>query len=260
MKHTSYFRTSSMFLLMVAGLISRGQITLDHTYSGWASVANLSVSGYKYHVLDTQAKTLKLYNTDHSLWKTVNLSVPAGYTLMTNVYNVSENLFSLDNKVGFSYSYYITTPSYTVETMVVNENGTALLTIPGANYAYAYDAGGEAKLLAYIANSANSTYTTKVYNLPGTLISGFSPETADRQFPFPNPAGEFITIPYSAEMVGLQGEVLIYNLSGALVKSYVVDNTFDQLMIPADNLVSGTYLYKIRNSTSETGSGKFVVQ
>ncbi|MBM3435873.1 MAG: hypothetical protein FJY07_06630, partial [Bacteroidetes bacterium] len=83
--------TVIVFMVCTISLVY-SQIMLDHTYSGWASVANLSVSGYKYHVLDTQTETLKLYNTDHSLWKTVNLSVPSGYTLMTNVYNVSENL------------------------------------------------------------------------------------------------------------------------------------------------------------------------
>ena len=159
--------------LVLLGTAGKSQISLEHTYNGYTYVANLSNSGYKYYVLDTQNETLKLYNPDHSLWKSVNLSVPGGYQLFTSVYNVSENLFSLDDKVGFSYSYYTTTPSYQSETKVINENGTILLTIPGAAYAYAVELEDEAKLLAYITNYSTNVTTTKVYDLPGNMTINF---------------------------------------------------------------------------------------
>jgi hypothetical protein len=251
----------AFFLWMAITMVDTySQITLDHTYTGWASVTNLAVSGYKYHVLDSQAKTLKLYNTNHSLWKTINLSVPAGYTLMTNVYNVSENLFSLDGTVCFSYSYYITTPSYIVETKVIKENGTVLLTVPGATYAYANEVDGESKLFAYITDYTSSTYTTKVYDLPGDFATGIDSDINQHKLPFPNPADQFITIPYSEDLIGQLGKISVNDMQGECLKTYVVDNTFDYLVIRTIDYPSGTYLYKIENSSTETSSGKFVIK
>lgn len=236
------------------------QINLEQTYTGWASVTNLAVSGYKYNVLDVNTKTLKLYHPDHSLWKTINLSVPNGYTLQSSVYNVSENLFTLDGKVCFAYSYYTTNPSYTSESRVINENGTILLTIAGATYAYAYQVENEAKLLAYITNYTTGATTSKVYSLPGMLVTGVSSNKIETPTPYPNPADSYIIIPYSQEMIGNQGEISVYDISGNCLKTYQIDNTFDHLRIPTGFFASGIYIYKIRNSTSETGSGKFVVR
>lgn len=260
MKRLINITAALILLMMYSSGYTFGQITLDHTYNGWASVSNLAISGYKYHVLDTESKTLKLYNTDHSLWKTVNLSVPAGYTLLTSVYNVSENLFSLDGKVGFTYSYYQTTPSVQYETRVINENGTILLTIAGATYAYAYEVDGEAKLLAYITNYSTSTTTTKVYSLPGNFVTGVATNLTEGMYPFPNPSENYITIPYSREMIGQQGEIQIFDLSGNCIRSFSVDNSFNQLLIRTDDFPGGTYLYKIMNPTFETYSGKFVIR
>jgi hypothetical protein len=252
----------AIVLIMLASLGNpvRSQITLEHTYNGYTYVANLSVSGYKYYVLDTQNETLKLYHPDHSIWKTINLTVPAGYELMTTVYNVSENLFSLDDKVCFSYSYYILTPNYEAETKVINENGAVLLTITGANYAYAYDIEGEAKLLAYITNYSTNFTTTKVYDLPGNLTSGEYQFIDENRLPFPNPAQNSILIPYNSDDMKLGGTIQIFGLLGNLVREYNVDSYFDKLTIDSSIFPPETYFYMINNSTGEIGSGKFVIK
>jgi hypothetical protein len=260
MRYTAFTKVLVATLFVFTSVVSISQITLDHTYTGWASMSNLAISGYKYHVLDTETKTLKLYNINHSLWKTVNLSVPAGYTLLTSVYNVSENLFSLDGKVGFTYSYYQTTPSVQYETRVINENGTILLTIAGATYAYAYEVDGEAKLLAYITNYTSSTTTTKVFDLPGDLTTNVVSLTSESRLPFPNPAIDGITIPYPANEMTEGGEIRVFNSGGQLMKSFQVDQTFNHIIIRPGMLSSGVYHYKILNSTGELDAGSFVVR
>jgi hypothetical protein len=257
--------TTRLFLVFIcfaalAVIPARGQITLDHSYTGWASVANLDISGYKYYVLDVQNETLKLYNTNHSLWKSVNLSVPAGYQLMTAVYNVSENLFSLDGKVGFTYSYHTTSPDYQVETRVINENGTVLLTVSDANYAWVVKVEEDAKLLAYITNSTTNATTTKVYDLPGELTTEVVNVPSESLLPFPNPAINVLTIPYPSDEMTEGGEIRVFNSGGQLMKSYQVDNTFDYIIIRPGTLSAGAYHYKVLNSTGELDAGSFVVQ
>jgi len=250
----------ALIVLLLLGNHVKSQITLDHTYNGWASVANLEISGYKYYVLDVQNETLKLYNTDHSLWKSVNLSVPAGYQLTTTVYNISENLFSLDGKVCFTYSYYTTTPDYQSETIVINENGTVLLTIAGANYAYAVKVEEDTKLLVYITNYTTNVTTTKVYDLPGDLTTEVSSLPSESLLPFPNPAMDVLTIPYPSGEMTEGGEIRVFNSGGRLMKSYQVDNTFNHIIIQPGTLSSGVYHYKILNSTGELDAGSFVVR
>jgi hypothetical protein len=248
-----------LIILVLLGNPVRSQITLEHTYNGYTYVADLSVSGFKYYVLDTQNETLKLYHPDHSIWKTINLIVPSGYQLMTTVYNVSENLFSLDGKICFSYSYYITTPAYQAETKVINENGTILLTISGANYAYAYDVEGEAKLLAYITNYSTNVTTTKVYDLPGNLTTGENQLIDEKRLPFPNPAQNSILIPYNPNDMKQGGTIEILGFSGNLLRKYSVDSTFDNLTIDSSTFPPGTYFYRINSSTGEVDSGKFII-
>jgi hypothetical protein len=38
----------ALIVLLLLGNQVKSQITLDHTYNGWASVANLDISGYKF--------------------------------------------------------------------------------------------------------------------------------------------------------------------------------------------------------------------
>lgn len=248
-----------LFAIFLSSYKAVGQLTLEHTYNGYTYVADLSVSGYKYYALDTQNETLKLYYPDHSIWKSVNLSVPNGYQLMTTVYNVSENLFSLDDKIAFSYSYYTTTPTYQAETKIINENGTVLLTIPGATYAYAVEVDGEAKLLAYITNYSTNITTTKVYDLPGDMTTGEKQILGQNLKPFPNPAQNSITIPYNPQEMYNGGTIEIFEMSGSCIRHYLVDGNFDNLIIDSSTLPKGAYFYRIKNPTKETGSGKFVI-
>ena len=250
----------ALVVFVLLGNQVKSQITLEHTYNGYTSLANLSISGYKYYVLDTQNETLKLYHPDHSIWKSVNLSVPNGYQLMSTVYNVSENLFSLDDKVGFSYSYYTTTPSYQSETKVINENGTVLLTIPGATYAYAVEVEDEAKLLAYITNYSTNVTTTKVYDLPGNMTTGEYQNYGENLLPYPNPAQTSIVIPYNPEDMMDGGIIEIFEMSGNCIRQYRIDGYFDNLTIDSSTFPVGTYLYRISNSNEEKASGKFVIR
>jgi len=250
----------ALIVFVLLGNQVKSQITLEHTYNGYASVVNLSVSGYKYYVLDTQNETVKLYHPDHSIWKSINLSVPAGYQLMTTVYNVSENLFSLDGKVGFTYSYYITSPNYHAETRVINENGTVLLTIAGSNYAYAVKVEEDTKLLAYIINYTTNVTTTKVYDLPGNMTTGDYQLYGENLLPYPNPAQNSIIIPYNPEDMMDGGIIEIFEMSGNCIRQYRIDYYFDNLTIDSSTFPAGTYTYRINNLNEEKGSGKFVIR
>ena len=127
-----------ILLLVLFSLLAtaRAQIVLEKTYPASTGLTELAISGYKYFLMDAVNNQCRLYNMDHSVWKTINLSVPAGMYLY-DVRYVSETLFNSDNKVELAYIYYsydTTLLYYTYYTRVINENGAELLSIPGCSY------------------------------------------------------------------------------------------------------------------------------
>src|SRR5690606_19330689 len=123
-------------MIVVALLISastNAQITLEHTYNVSANnvglvVVQLANSGAKYVVTEPAQHQVKLYNTNHSLWKTIPIPSISGYTF-SNVMHISENLFNLDAQVECVAYYYSTTPVQ-YYTKIINESGAVIKDLP----------------------------------------------------------------------------------------------------------------------------------
>lgn len=252
MKRLTFF----LALLFSVSIQSQGQITLEHTYTGVsAAYINLPVSGYKYYVMDAANSQCRLYNNDHSLWKTINLSIPANYYLYDIQY-VTENLFNTDNTIELlyvSYTYNTALAYYTYDTRIANENGTVLLSVPGGGYSYVYPAQTGSKLFMWVYNYAvsPSIVNTMIYSIPGqtaTRINDYPvEEKVSLQKAFPNPATNAVTIPYSLPPNVKQAELKLYNVSGTLVKSFSIDHTFETIVVQTSDLPAGMYLYRIES-------------
>jgi hypothetical protein len=126
--------------------------------------------------MDVGANQCRIYNTDHTLWKTINLAVPAGNYLY-DIKFVSENLFTLDNSLCLAYVYYYyneLNQYYTFQARVIKETGEELISIPGCQYLYLHKLEEPgSKLLAYSYNYSVSPYTiqTHAFSLPGYLTT-----------------------------------------------------------------------------------------
>lgn len=150
------------------------QIVLESTYPHSGTYTKLANSGYKFFVMDVGANQCRIYN-NHTLWKTINLSVPSNHYLY-DIKFVTENLFTTDNSLCLVYIYYNYNSAgqyYTYTAKVIKENGTELLTIPGCQYFYVQTIpDGGAKMVAYSYNYSVSPVTiqTHVSDLPGHLL------------------------------------------------------------------------------------------
>lgn len=85
--------------------IAFAQISPEYTYNYSAAYTNLRYSGDKLFIMDVPENQCRIYNMDHSLWKTINLSVPANHYLYDIRY-VSEGLFTDDERLSLAYIYY----------------------------------------------------------------------------------------------------------------------------------------------------------
>jgi hypothetical protein len=251
------------FLVLMT--ISNAQITLEQTYPASATLTELGVSGYKYYLMDVTNNQCRLYNTDHSLWKTIALTIPAGMYLY-NIQYVSDTLFNKDNKVELAYTYYsydTTLYYYTYYTRVIDEDGIELLAIPGCSYVDIVNASTNGtKMLAYVYDYSIILYTlnTLVYSLPGHLPPG-GISTAREDYlknAYPNPASSAVMIPYQLPQGINDAQILLMNVSGQILKSYRVDHTFQELIIPIRELPKGVYLYQLKTDQGIIGSGKLI--
>lgn len=260
--------TFILALLISVSIHSQGQITLEHTYSSVsAAYINLPVSGYKYYVMDVANSQCRLYNNDHSLWKTINLSIPLNNVLYDIQY-VTENLFNTDDMIEMlyvSYNYNSALAYYTYDTRITNENGTLLLSIPGGGYSYVYPAQTGSKLFIWVYNFSvsPSTVNTLVYSIPGQTTNGTNDSPANEPVSlrkaFPNPATNAVTIPYTLPANVNQAELKLYNISGNEVKSYTIDHTFDNLVVQTSDLAAGMYLYRIESGAFKSETYKLSV-
>ena len=102
------------------------QITLEQSYSTDAPIGSikLSLSGDKYiyfHNTGGSYDTVKLYNANHSVFKTISVPQISGLGVVLLSY-VSETLFNLDTLVEYMVLYHNQTNTI-IHTYVYNENG-----------------------------------------------------------------------------------------------------------------------------------------
>lgn len=260
--------TTSLFSLLITFLSA--QVSLNKTYNYSTSVVKLETLGYKYFLMDVPNAQCRIYNLDHSLFKTINCSVPSGYYLADLKY-ISQNLFDADSGIELvftSYKYVPTTTSYyyIYNSKIINEDGTQIQNIDGARYIYVNQTEANIyKLFAYCYDYSvfPETVWTNIYNLPGVpVISSmlWDDEPKVKLDAYPNPAIKTVTLAYRLPEKVSEGVLYLYDNSGRQVNQFVVDQHSDHLSLDVSQYQSGVYHYFIEYENTKTPSGKLVIQ
>ena len=261
-------KTGFLLVLLFAFGFAHSQITFEHSYDYSGNYTKLANSGYKIYLMDVVNSKCLIYNTNHTSWKTINLSVPANNYLYDIKY-VSENLFTTDNSLALAYVYYsydATNQYYTYTARIIKENGTELQTIPGCQYLYIVDLGElGTKMEAYVFDYSQLYYTvkTRYYTLPGNLINGVQDKSIiglSASKAYPNPAGAIATIPYTLPDGQFEGTLTITDMQGKAVQTYTVDRNFDHIIIETGQLPRGVYLYYLQSGNYSSPAEKLIVQ
>lgn len=250
-----------------AGTQAKGQITLDHTYQSANTqlyMVNLEYSGLKYIIRSqsTSSRYIKLYNLNHSLWKTIDLN---GYPKLTyntpsgprtqNIHEVlyiTEALFDCDSALEFMY---VLLEGGRYFTGIYKENGTAVFTVDSCAPALKinvpqeqrpiYNTPGGTKMILSHMNG-----TARVYNVPCTLknpllVHAPGSTTEGAMNVFPNPADNRITVSYKLPAGYHEGTLIVVDANGREIKRYTVDDTFSSLSLSSEDLSAGTYFYSL---------------
>lgn len=146
-------------------------LVLEHTYTeGLVSRIKLEISGEKYCVTDSNAGVERIYNSNHSLWKTIALPAPVGASYLSNVL-ISETSIDADDLLEIGYNYYTSDAGVTsFAGNIIKENNQVLLAVPNAISFYFSTWEGLAKKLMVTIRPSSSESHSDVYQLPGLLL------------------------------------------------------------------------------------------
>lgn len=257
---------SFLLVLIMLPVMAFSQITFEADYGHSGTFTKLANSGYKFYIMDVPAQQCRVYNLDHSLWKTIDLEVPVDQYLYDIRY-VSENLFTDDNDLSLCYIYYsydVNNQYYTYTANFIKDDGTSLLSVEGCQYVYVNTINDEAKMTLYVYNYSISPYsiTTVIYDLPGQLVSNGegSEFEAFSQMAYPNPANNYSMITYELPDGTDQGEIVLSNADGVQIQNYHVYRQFNDLMINTAQLPKGIYFYHLEAKGYKSEAKKIVVQ
>ena len=272
-------------LLLIAGISSEAQITLEHTYPAgsvikdYLRLVKLSSSGYKY-AADNDS-SLTLYNLNHTVFRTITFP-PFSFGLLSSssnvvhTYYISEELFNT-NPNDIEYLLFYTDPHTMGHIIVYDETGNILFSKDtvtfGGSGVYlnedfiSYSTAGCKMIISHRYSGA-----AYVYSLPGFLpchdctngeTSSF---VTDNGHPkegsitnYPNPSSGQTTIEYELPQGTTIADLVFYDMTGREVKRYKVSNAFKDILISTDELAAGTYYYQLQTTSGFKAGKKMIV-
>ncbi len=245
---------------------SKAQLTLEHSYATnhTMTVINLEGDGQKYIGSDSATWNIQLYNTDHSLWKTIPIDT-TGMNSIIYLGAASKHFFNSDDliEIVIAYNSHYTGAATFHGIKILNESGTTLQDFPTGVGGYPVNVAGSWKFIVnfstYVVPLLN--YST-VYSAPGTYaglkvndhLAGGSSEL------YPNPIESAATLRYNLPGDIHSAQLAVYNSAGVLVRQSSITDKFSDITIARDDLPAGIYVYSIIGPSGTLSTSKFEIR
>ena len=263
----SFNKLIALLVFQGCFLTSFAQVSLDHTFTPTTSYYVVGfenvVEPIGYYCFITANSQISMYNADCTLYKTINVNLPSGFSL-SSVSTAGKHIINTDDKAELfvSASSGQTNNSNSIA-LIINEDGQIISNL-GTNYLF-YSMGfhkvnDQIKMMVseyHYTNQQTLSYSYSVY----TCYGNFSPNSAkpfsynmDLAKPYPNPAVNIINLPYQLEP-GKTSVIRVYNMGGQMISSYNIGSDFDAISIDVSHYAKGVYTYEYDGI-----SNKFVVQ
>ena len=261
----NYFLT--IVLLISTGIIAQ-TISKEFRFDYSVSVTKLNDTETKLYLMDVLTNQCRIYNTDYTLYKTINLSIPTDNYLY-DIRFVSTNMFNTDSKIELLYTYYawISTDNngngyYVYNTKVINESGNVLINAPGVLYSYVKNRSDKYKLFLYGYDYSVSPYKvwTDIYPINGTVNIEYLSESQAFEPAYPNPASESINIPYPSSE-NISAKLKVIDNTGKVIRNLPTYNSMGKITLPVNDLSAGIYHYYLEYGNGNTSAKQsFIVK
>ena len=264
--------------LIITSALS-GQITLDVAYPTAGSyqapryLTKFGQVGYKFFQVNDVTNTITIYNTNNSLYKTINIpsysASPGGAigAAGNNIY-LSDNLFNTDTLIEYIWCYV--DPSNVFKLYVYNELGTPLFFRDSSYLSGGYDSysifqrvsaifyDGSAVKMQIIRGTSQGATKFEIYTLPGSIpcedcsaagvLTGLGRsqgkiQQPDAQF-YPNPVKDDLKLKYSIPPNTKLAKIKIYDSTGKVIEEYRLSPSTDYILLPS-NYNNGLYIYSL---------------
>jgi len=241
-------------IVLIFGTISAtAQINLEYTFPN-STVTFYAANKTYYGCSDASLNQIKIYNSDYSLFKSISITPPTGYTY-NGTYIFSDKLFNSDNKIEFlvsfvksvlDFSSYYSLKLYNEDGLILKDFGTSYMLYPSTIKLLS----GETKLsiLRYVYDTSTSPatlkYFTDIYSLPGSIPSSVKELSDGNLAPaFPNPSNSIVnlSVPKNIDSVT---KMRIFNIEGKLIDEKQVDGLFENVILNVSSYPAGIYIYE----------------
>jgi len=261
MKKALFFGLATLFSFQMMA-----QVSLEHTYNYSATVVKFETIGYKYYLMDVPRAECRIYNMDHSLYKTISCPVPSGCYVF-DIKFLSEKTFDSDAGIELLYSwykYYSGSDYYDYDSRIINEDGTEIAQIDGALYNYINKTGEDTYHLfsyCYDFSVFPEIIWTKIFSLPGQPVQAALMDENPDNFlkAFPNPAASNVKVEYRLPDQVESGILHLIDSKGSMVSQFKVDTHTHHLLLNVAGMKSGVYHYFIEYDNTRTPSKKLVI-
>ena len=277
-------------LLLIAGISSEAQITLEHTYpntgnGNFLMFTQLDATTYKYIDFEPQSSQFTIYNLNHSLY--LNVNIPITFVSGSAQYQiafVTKSLFDCDtSSIEYALSFLGDGSPFTYpkKFYVFRTNGTQLANIDSCcfmNYSNGWQYGPLYN--EPIVNTPTGTKiilrcldgSSRIYSVCGSLpcqdcssftttgIATYTNHPKEGSITnYPNPSSGQTTIEYELPQGATIADLVFYDMAGREVKRYKVSNAFKDILISTDELAAGTYYYQLQTAGGFKAGKKMVV-
>ena len=241
--------------LFVMSLVSTAQISPITTlpwYVFYSSDAN------KYYS-NSDGNVIYIYNWNGSLYKTVSVVPPSGYSV-SGISCFSKKFINNDDNIEMCVTLTATSHSgdNSYQKMwLINEDGTKLNDF-GNGYLFSASFAsynGETHLSILKTTINPTAYSTTIYRCSGSGVINIAlPDENVIGLAYPNPAINVITLPYQLKDK-LTSHIHIYNESGKLITTIPIGTHFNEIKVDVSSYSSGIYFYECEGITNS-----FIVQ
>ncbi len=239
--------------LLSAGMLLSAQAVLEHSYSTdeWNyDFTNTFNTESGIHYFTTENSVMRIYDSNHSLIKSVNL--PIGLNEY-GIVAVSDKLFNSDNLIefilwtrgefnsGYTYSHKLLNENgEIVQDLLYSENGmdNEIHIVKGIDNDY--------KLIIAIGQY-DAGFDYNIYSLPGTYLEVNTLMADDKAYIYPNPAKTVINL---TNPNNGSNELKIFSSAGHLVKFINFGNE-EKITVNVNELPKGVYIIKAGNLSSK---------
>jgi len=236
-----------LYLFITISSISFGQ-TLEKSYTSGGfnnfpkNYAFLTSNGLNYYTISTTENEISLYNSDHTLNKTVSISLPTDYKVGT-LFLPSDKLFNSNDKIEF----IVVTEGKGTKMLLFDEDGTNLFDFGDNKWEAFYfkDENSNFKLLT-ATSGKNGDIIYDIYALSGTLSTTQEAFHSKGEFiGYPNPSSNIINITNPLRN-NEKEKIEIYDINGKKVIEKEIIGNGKIIELNISNLSKGIYSYRIR--------------